>query len=118
MHDTRQIRPRSPIARLVVLVLVGAAMLALAPTAAVAQTGGSTDSYPTVPTTPTTVACTDSGGGASVCGTAVAAPRSDSANLPFTGGDAALLAVLGIAALAGGGMILVFSRRRSSPRPT
>lgn len=103
--------PRSQVLRL--LLLMGVMVFVLAPTAALAQTGGGTDVYPTVPTTPTTVPCTDTGGGSSVCGTLVTVPRSGS-SLPFTGGDVALLAVLGVGAVASGGAILAFSKRRST----
>lgn len=102
--------PRSQVLRMVLL--LGVMVFVLAPTAAWAQTGG-TDVYPTVPTTPTTVPCTDTGGGSSVCGTLVTVPRSGS-SLPFTGGDSALLAVLGVGAVASGGAILALSKRRST----
>jgi uncharacterized surface anchored protein len=93
--------PRSQVLRL--LLLMGVMVFVLAPTAALAQTGG-TDVYPTVPTTPTTQPC---------CGTVPKSPPPQS-SLPFTGGDVALLAVLGVGAVASGGAILAFSKRRST----
>ena len=80
----------------------------LLPAAAFAQTGGT--EYPTTPTTPTT----------EVRGTVVTRGRTGDpgdpakATLPFTGGDVALLSVLGVGAVASGGAILLFTRRRSS----
>jgi LPXTG-motif cell wall-anchored protein len=79
----------------------------LLPVAAFAQTGG-VGEYPTTPTTPTT----------EVRGTVVtrSGDPGDPArsSLPVTGGDVALLSVLGVGAVASGGAILLFTRRRSS----
>ena len=92
-------------AHLVRLLLVVSAMVfVLLPVAAFAQTDGGT-AYPTTPTTPTT----------EVQGTVVTKSVSSSTgSLPFTGGDVALLSVLGVAALASGAVIVVFSKKRST----
>ena len=79
---------------------------------AAAQTTNDT-TYPTVSTTPTTDPCTTPG----VCGTSgtvVNVGGARASSLPFTGGDVALLTVLGLAALGSGVAIVVFSRRRST----
>ena len=87
------------------VLLVSATVFVLSPVAAFAQSDGGTGVYPTTPTTPTT----------EVPDTVVTrAVDPDATPLPFTGGDAALLAVLGVAAVVSGGAILVFTRRRSS----
>ena len=88
------------------MLLVGVAVFVLLPTAAGAQE----DNYP-VTSTSTVQDCVDSNG-ADVCGTVVTVPRGDEATLPFTGGDVALLTVLGLAA-AGAGVGLVWFGRRS-----
>ncbi len=93
-------------ARLCRLVLfLGLGLSVLAPTAAFAQTEEPV--YPTTPTTPTT----------DVAGTTVTAPHDPTASrssLPFTGGDIALLTVLGVVAVASGAAVVVFTRRRST----
>jgi len=95
------------------VLLVSTMVFVLLPVAAFAQTGNGTGAYPTVATTPTT----------KVQGTVVTrvinAPGSSSgSSLPITGGDVALLAVLGVGAVASGGAILLFTRRRSSTPST
>lgn len=84
-----------------------------APTVAFAQE----DPYPTVPTTPTTVECTP-GDNSVVCGTVVRVAGASSKSLAFTGGDSAVLAALGVAAIGSGGLILLFNRRRSTSPTT
>lgn len=91
------------------VIVAGAALTVLAPTAAFADQG---DPYPTVPTTPTTVECT--GQYPVVCGTGVTVPGRSSSSLAFTGGDSAVLAALGVGAIGSGGLILLFNRRRST----
>lgn len=76
---------------------------------AAAQTTNDT-TYPTVSTTPTTDPCTTPG----VCGTVSNVGGARASSLPFTGGDVALLTVLGIAAVGSGVAIVLFSRRRST----
>ena len=77
----------------------------LLPVAAFAQAGDGTGAYPTTPTTPTT----------EVQGTAATrAVEPASESLVVTGGDVALLSVLGVGAVASGAAILLFTRRRSS----
>ncbi|HEY8216537.1 MAG TPA: hypothetical protein VIH82_05350 [Acidimicrobiia bacterium] len=89
------------------------AMLLVGAGVAAAQTTGDT-SYPTVSTTPRTDPCTSS----SVCGTSATVPQvggvSASRSLPFSGGDVALLTLLGLAAVGGGAAIVLLSRRRRS----
>jgi hypothetical protein len=72
---------------------------------AVAGAQSNDTSYPTVSTLPVT---TDPPGTSSVGG--VSAARS----LPFSGGDVALLTILGVGAVASGVAIVVFARRRST----
>jgi hypothetical protein len=86
---------------------------------ATAQTTGDT-SYPTVSTTPTTDPCTAPNPPSS-CGTSAAVAVggvSSSRSLPFTGGDVALLTVLGLAAVGSGTAIVLISRRRRSTPAT
>lgn len=86
--------------------LVGLALFVLLPAAAGAQ-----DSY--VPTTTvTTDPCTGSNRNTAVCGTSVTLSRGGS-SLPFTGGSAALLTVVGLG-VAGAGIGLVMIGRRSA----
>jgi LPXTG-motif cell wall-anchored protein len=87
--------------------LVSALVFVLVPAAAFAQTGGGSGEYPTTPTTPTT----------QVQATVATKPVNSagtSTSMPFTGGTAALLTVLGLGAVASGGAILLIRRRRSS----
>jgi hypothetical protein len=93
------------------VVLVGLALMVLAPTAALAQTEDT--SYPTTPTS-------------DVAGTTVTVSRdatevrvagASASRLPFTGGDVALLTVLGLVAFGSGLAIVVFTRRRSTSAP-
>jgi hypothetical protein len=84
--------------------LVGVAVFVLLPAAAGAQE----DNYPA--TTVTTDPCVDANG-ADVCGTVVTVPRGDEETLPFTGGDVALLTVLGVAAAGAGAGLVWFGRR-------
>jgi len=87
------------------VLLVSATVFVLLPVAAFAQNDGGTGTYPTTPTTPTT----------EVQDTVVTrALDPDGTSLPFTGGDIALLSVLGVVAVASGGAILLFTRRHSS----
>jgi hypothetical protein len=94
------------------LALVAALLLVTAGVAA-AQTDGT--SYPTVSTTPTTDPCvsTSSCGTSAVGGVSVGGVSS-SRSLPFTGGDVALLTVLGLAAVGSGTAIVLIARRRST----
>lgn len=94
------------------VLVVGAALTVVAPTAAFALDDAYQGGYPTVPTTPTTVECTP-GDDSVVCGTSVSVPGGGS-NLAFTGGDSAVLAALGVGAIGSGGLILLFNRRRST----
>jgi hypothetical protein len=87
------------------MLLVGVAIFVLLPTAAGAQE----DNYP-VTSTSTTTECVP-GDGTEVCGTVVTVPRGNEASLPFTGGDVALLTVLGLAAAAAGVGLVWFGRR-------
>src|SRR4029453_14793056 len=93
------------------LALVAAVLLISAGVAA-AQTDGT--SYPTVPTTPATDPCvsTSSCGTSAVGGVSVGGVSS-TRSLPFTGGDVALLTVLGLAAAGTGaaGVRAAASRR-------
>ena len=84
--------------------LMGVAVFVLLPAAAGAQE----DNYP--PSTVTTDPCVDANG-ANVCGTVVTVPRGDEETLPFTGGDVALLTVLGVAAAGAGAGLVWFGRR-------
>ncbi len=91
------------------LLVAGMLMLVMLPTAAMAQE----DQYPTASTTITTTQCL-AGNGSEVCGTAVTVPR-DPGSLPFTGGNVALLTVLGLAAAAAGvGLVWVGKRSDSA----
>jgi len=90
------------------MLLAGVAVFVLLPSAAGAQE----DNYP-VTSTSTTNPCVDSNG-ANVCGTVVTVPRGSSAELPFTGGDVALLTVLGLAAAGAGAGLVWFGRRSDS----
>jgi LPXTG-motif cell wall-anchored protein len=91
------------------VLLVSAMVGVLLPVAAFAQTDNGTGAYPTVSTTPTTKVQ-----GTVVTGAVEPAGTSSGSSLPITGGDVALLAVLGVGAVASGGAILLFTRRRSS----
>ena len=101
---------RRPLSRVFgrLLVLAGLTLLVLLPTAAAAQE----DNYP-VTSTSTSKVCdpNDPGSNAEVCGTVVTVSGGGS-TLPFTGGDVALLTVLGLGA-AGAGIGLVWFGRRS-----
>ena len=93
------------------VLMAGLTIFVLLPTAAWAQSSG--DYPPSTTVTTKHDPCVGSNG-ASVCGTAVTVPRGGSA-LPFTGGDVALLTVLGLGAAAGGvGLVLVSRRTRSA----
>jgi len=81
---------------------------------AAAQTTNDT-TYPTVSAPPMTDPCTTATSG--VCGTAgtvVSVGRAHAGSPLFTGGDLALLTVLGIAVLGSGVWIVALSRRRST----
>ncbi len=87
------------------ITLLSVVMLVLALSGiAAAQADGET--YPTITTDPPT-----SVGGSKVT---VARGGTASSKLPFTGGDVALLTVLGVAAVGSGAAIVVFTRRRST----
>jgi hypothetical protein len=88
------------------VLLLGLAMFVLLPAAAGAGEG---DSY--VPSTTVTTDPCDYPTDPAVCGTGVAAQAS--AELPFTGGSAALLTVVGLV-VAGAGIALVMLGRRSA----
>ncbi len=97
--------PRINAPRLARLVLLLVALVALAApaTAAWAQTDGG--DYPA--STSTTNPCGNGG-----CGTTTTIQVKGASTLPFTGGNVALLTVLGLGA-AGAGMALVLLGRRS-----
>jgi hypothetical protein len=91
----------------------GLALVVLLPGVAAAQEGD----YPPS-TIPATLARCTAGTNASVCGTSAAASGQATASgqaesLPFTGGDVALLTVLGLGAAAGGVALVWIGRRRS-----
>jgi hypothetical protein len=83
-------------------------LLLLAAGTAVAGAQTQDTSYPTVSTLPVT---TDPGSGGTSAVGGVSAARS---SLPFSGGDVALLTILGLAAVGSGVAIVVFARRRST----
>ena len=89
------------------MLLAGIAVFVLLPTAAGAQE----DNYPV--TTVTTNRCVDSNG-ADVCGTSVTVPSGSQESLPFTGGDVALLTVLGLGVAGAGAGLVWFGRRADS----
>jgi hypothetical protein len=92
------------------MLLVGVALFVLLPAAAGAQE----NDYP-VTTVPTTTPVCFSARSVEVCGTSVTEPRSSSVeSLPFTGGDVAMLTVLGLAAAAAGAGLVWFGRRSDS----
>jgi hypothetical protein len=90
------------------LVLGGLLLIVMLPTAAMAQE----DEYPTPSTTVTTTQC-EAGDNTEVCGTAVTVP-DDPGSLPFTGGNVAMLTVLGIAVAAAGAGLVWVGRRSNS----
>jgi len=90
------------------LLLAGMALFVLLPTAAGAQE----DNYP-VTSTSQSNQCIDSNG-ADVCGTVVTVPRGSSEELPFTGGDVALLTILGLGIAGAGAGLIWFGRRSDS----
>jgi len=90
------------------LLLGSALLVAVWSGTAAAQTEDT--SYPTVSTVPITDPTDPSTGGTSAVGGSSAARSS----LPFSGGDVALLTVLGLAAVGSGVAIVVFTRRRST----
>ena len=89
------------------LLVVGIAVCVLLPTAAGAQE----DNYPV--TTVTRSSCIDSNG-ADVCGTSVTVPSGCGESLPFTGGDVALLTILGLGVAGAGAGLVWFGRRSDS----
>jgi hypothetical protein len=99
-----QLRPRRLLARL--LLLVGVLVLIALPGYAAAQEGD----YP--PSTTVTTSGCETDPSSSVCGTNVTTPRGGSTTLPFTGGDVALLTVVGLI-VVGAGVGLVWIGRRS-----
>lgn len=101
--------PRIGVRRLARLVLgLGLLLMVLAPaTVAWAQTGGGNGDYPVVSTS-TTNPCADGR-----CATSTTISVKGESTLPFTGGDVALVTILGLAA-AGSGAFLVWLGRRSS----
>ena len=91
------------------MLLGGLLLIVMLPTAAMAQD----EEYPTVSTTVTTKQC-EVGEVSEVCGTVVTVPE-DPGSLPFTGGNVAMLTVLGIAvAAAGAGLVWVGKRSDST----
>lgn len=88
--------------------LAGLLVIVMLPTAAVAQEGD----YPTPSTTVTTKRCVP-GDNTEVCGTVVTVPRGNS-SLPFTGGNVAMLTVLGLAVAAAGAGLVWVGRRSDS----
>jgi hypothetical protein len=86
----------------------GLVLAVLLPTAAWAQDSN----YPPSTTVTTRNQC-EGTNGVNVCGTSVTVSRNNANPLPFTGGDVALLTVLGLGAAAGG-LGLVWVARRSS----
>jgi hypothetical protein len=88
--------------------LAGVALFVLLPAAA-----GASD-YP-VTSTSTTSQCKTSGEN-QVCDTVVTVPDHRQQFLPFTGGDVALLTVLGLAATSAGTGLVMAGRRRSAAR--
>lgn len=90
------------------VLLAGMGLIMLLPAAAGAQE----DNYP-VTSTSQTNSCIDSNG-ADVCGTVVTVPRGSSEELPFTGGDVALLTVLGLGVAGAGAGLVWFGRRSDS----
>jgi hypothetical protein len=97
------------------VLLVGLALFVVLPVAAGAQDDGNYVPSTTVTTDPCTGGT--SHGNAAVCGTAVTQVRGVSTSLPFTGGSAALLTVVGLA-VAGAGVGLVMIGRRSASSTT
>jgi predicted secreted protein len=94
-------------------ILVGLALFVLLPAAAGAQED---DNY--VPTTTvTTDPCENPTGNASVCGTVVTVARNSS-QLPFTGGSAALLTVVGLGVVGAGVGLVMIGRRSASTSTT
>jgi hypothetical protein len=89
------------------MVLAGLTLLVLLPTAAAAQE----DNYPVTSTSTSRTCDPNDPSSAEVCGTVVTVSQGG-ATLPFTGGDVALLTVLGLGA-AGAGIGLVWFGRRS-----
>ena len=96
--------PRRRVAQL--LFLAALALGVLTPATAWAQD----ENYPPS-TTVTTGRCTDP----AVCGTSVQGSNASvaSSSLPFTGGDVAMLTVLGLTATGGGVALVMLGRRRS-----
>ena len=90
------------------MLLAGVTVFVLLPSAAGAQE----DNYPVTSTT-TVTECIP-GVNAEVCGTVVTVPTGSQAELPFTGGDVALLTVLGLAAAGAGAGLLWFGKRSTS----
>jgi hypothetical protein len=83
-------------------------VIVMLPSAAMAA-----DDYPTPSTTVTTTQCTP-GDNTEVCGTVVTVPR-DPGSMPFTGGNVAMLTVIGLAVvLAGAGLVWVGKRSDST----
>jgi hypothetical protein len=88
--------------------LAGMALFVLLPAAAWA------DDYPVTSTSTTNPCKTISGN--QVCGTVVTVPERRQQFLPFTGGDVALLTVLGLVATGAGAGLVLAGRRRSTSR--
>lgn len=88
--------------------LGGVALVWLVPTGAGAQT--TSPNYP-VTTTATTSPCTSTTG--SVCGTAPPQVAAAGTSLPFTGGNVALVTILGLVIVAAGVVLVRLGRRRS-----
>ena len=100
MSSTRGVRRLARLA-----LCLGILLITLAPAVAWAQTGGGNSDYPVVSTS-TTQPCT-------YCTTSTVIQVKGESTLPFTGGDVALVTVLGLAAAASG-VFLVWLGRRST----
>ena len=93
------------------LVVAAVLVAVLAPGVALAQ--GANDNYPPSATVTTGDPCTTRNS-SGICGTGVSRdPDASSASSPFTGGDVALLTVLGLTAALGGIGLVWLGRRRS-----
>jgi hypothetical protein len=71
------------------------------------------DNYPPSTTVTTGSNCGTSNADPAVCGTGVGGSSASNSSLPFTGGDVALMTVLGVAAAGGGVGLVMLGRRRS-----
>jgi len=88
------------------LLLAGMVLIVMLPVAAMAA------DYPTPSTTVTTKQCVP-GNTAHVCGTAVTVPSNPGSH-PFTGGNVAMLTMIGLAVAAAGAGLVWVGRRSDS----